>query len=46
MARCTNELLEKINKRNMIDTVMSLQNKLDGATKHVVEKILKLSMLF
>ena len=43
MATYTNESLEKINKRDMIDIVLSLQSKLDKANKHVVEEIHKLS---
>ena len=43
MATYTNESLEKINKRDMINIVLSLQSKLDEANKHVVEEIRKLS---
>ena len=43
MATYTNESLEKINKRDMINIVLSLQSKLDKANKHVVEEIRKLS---
>ena len=43
MATYTNGSLEKINKRDIINTVLSLQRKLDQANKHVVEEIRKLS---
>ena len=43
MATYTNESLEKINKRDMKNNVLSLQSKLDEANKHVVEEIRKLS---
>ena len=43
MATYANESLEKINKRDMINIVLSLQSKLDEANKHVVEEIRKLS---
>ena len=43
MATRTNESMEKINKRDMINIVLSLQSKLDEANKHVVEEIRKLS---
>ena len=43
MATYTNGPLEKINKTDIINTVLSLQRKLDQANKHVVEEIRKLS---
>ena len=43
MATYTNESLEKINKRDMKNNVLSLQSKLDEANNHVVEEIRKLS---
>ena len=43
MATYTNESLEKINKRDMINIALSLQSKLDEANKRVVEEIRKLS---
>ena len=43
MTTYTNKSLEKINKRNMINIVLSLQSKLDWANKHIVEEIRILS---
>ena len=43
MTTYTNKSKEKINKRDMINTVLSLQSKLDKANKHVVEKVCKSS---
>ena len=43
MATYTNKSLEKINKRDMINIVLSLQSKLDKGNKHVLEEIRKLS---
>ena len=43
MATCTNESLEKINKRDMVNIVLSLQSKLDEPNKQVLEEICKLS---
>ena len=42
MATYTNESLEKINKREMINIVLSLQSKLDEANNRVVEEVRKL----
>ena len=46
MATYTNESLEKINKRDMINIVLSLQSKLDEANNRVVEEVRKLSDAF
>ena len=43
MATYTNKSLEKINKRDMINIVLSLQSKLDKGNKHVLDEIRKLS---
>ena len=43
MTTYTKESLEKINKRDMISIVLSLQSKLEEANKHVLEEIRKLS---
>ena len=42
MATYTNHL-KKIDKRDMVNIVLSLQSKLDEANEHVVEEIRKLS---
>ena len=42
-ATYTNESLEKISKRDMINIVLSVQSKLDEANKPAVEEICKLS---
>ena len=42
MATYTNESLEKINKRDMINIVLSLQSKLNEANNRVVEEVRKL----
>ena len=36
-------IIEKINKRDMVNIVLSLQSKLDERNKHVLEEICKLS---
>ena len=46
MATYTNKSLEKINKRDMINIVLSLQSKLDEANNRVVEEVRKLSDAF
>ena len=46
MATYTKESLEKINKRDMINIVLSLQSKLDEANNRVVEEVRKLSDAF
>ena len=46
MTTYTKESLEKINKRDMISIVLSLQSKLEEANKHVLEEIRKLSDAF
>ena len=46
MATYTNESLEKINKRDMINIVLSLQSKLDEANNRVVQEVRKLSDAF
>ena len=46
MATYTNESLEKTNKRDMINIVLSLQSKLDEANNRVVEEVRKLSDAF
>ena len=43
MATYTNKSLVKINKRDMINIVLSLQSKLDKGNKHVLDEIRKLS---
>ena len=43
MATYTNESLEKISKRDIINIVLSLQSKLDEANNRVVEEVRKLS---
>ena len=43
MATYTNESPEKINKRDMINIVLSLQSKLDEVNNRVTEEVLKLS---
>ena len=42
MATYTNESLEKINKRDTINIVLSLQSKLDEANSCVIEEVCKL----
>ena len=46
MATYTNESLEKVNKRDMINLVLSLQSKLDEANNRVFEEFRKLSDAF
>ena len=46
MATYTNESSEKINKRDMINIVLSLQSKLDEANNRVFEEVRKLSYAF
>ena len=46
MTTYTKESLEKINKRGMINIVLSLQNKLEEANKHALAEIRKLSNAF
>ena len=46
MTTYTKESLEKINKRGMINIVLSLQNKLEQANKHALAEIRKLSNAF
>ena len=46
MATYTNESLEKVNKRDMINLVLSLQSKLDEANNRVFEELRKLSDAF
>ena len=43
MATYTNELLEKINRKDMMTIALFLRSKVDEANKYVVEKIRKLS---
>ena len=43
MATYTNESLEKISKRDIINIVLPLQSKLDEANNRVVEEVRKLS---
>ena len=43
MTTYTNKSLEKVNRRNMINIVLSLQSKLGGVNKHIVEEIRILS---
>ena len=43
MKNYAKESLEKINKRDMINLVLSLQSKLDNANKHILEEICKIS---
>ena len=43
MGTYASKSLEKTNKRDMIDIVLSLQSQLDKASKYLVEKIRKLS---
>ena len=46
MTTYTKESLEKINKRGMINIVLSLQNKLEEANKHALAEIRELSNAF
>ena len=46
MATYTNESLEKVNKRDMINLVLCLQSKLDEANNRVFEEVRKLSDAF
>ena len=46
MTTYTKESLEKINKRGMINIVLSLQNKLEEANKHALAEIPELSNAF
>ena len=46
MATYTNESLEKIKKRDMINIVLPLQSKLDEVNNRVVEEVRKLSDAF
>ena len=43
MATYTNESPEKVNKRDMINIVLSLQSKLDEINNRVAEEVRKLS---
>ena len=46
MTTYKNESLDKINKRDMINSVLSLQSKLDEANKNVLDEICKLFNAF
>ena len=46
MTAYTNKSLQSINKKDMIATALSLQNKLDQANNKVMEEILKLNNNF
>ena len=46
MTAYTNKSLQSINKKDMIPTALSLQNKLDQANNKVMEEIRKLNNNF
>ena len=46
MATYTNKSLQSINKKDMIPTVLSLQNKLDKVNNKLLEEIRKLNDTF